>query len=80
MGTEQTAWSVVQYLVELKRLGKCCTGMQEHVEGELLQLFLSGAIQTISEPCVVLDSEGIILLWFLPGLLGRKRKVSQASD
>jgi len=75
MKTGEMKWSVVQYLGALKRMGKRCTGMQEHVEGELLDLFPPETTETIVEPCVVVDSEGIILLWFLPGLLHPKRKV-----
>jgi hypothetical protein len=68
-------WSAKQYLCELRRLGKRCTGMQEHVERELLELFPPVVTETVVEPCVVVDSEGIILLWFLPGLLNVNRKV-----
>ena len=77
MKIEQMSWSVVRYLGELKKMGKRCTGIQEHVEGRLLELFPPGPTETVAEPCVVVDSEGVILLWFLPGLLNQKRKVSR---
>jgi hypothetical protein len=76
-GIGNTAWTVHQYMVELTRLGKRCTGMQDRVEGELNDLFPPAATVAIAEPCVIVDSDGIILLWFLPGLLNKKRQVSR---
>jgi len=52
MKTGEMKWSVVQYLGALKRMGKCCTGMQEHVEGELLDLFPPETTETIVEPWI----------------------------
>jgi hypothetical protein len=39
--------------------------------------FFLAATETIAEPCLVVDSEGMILLWFLPGLVKSERQVSQ---
>jgi len=62
-------WSVWQYANALTEAGKCCMGMQPEVEQELSHLFPPNKMETISKPCVVVDSEGIVLLWFLLGLL-----------
>jgi len=75
-GIENTTWTIHQYMAELTRLGKHCTGMQDWVEQELYDLFPPAATVAIAEPCVIVDSDGIILLWFLSGLLNKKRQVS----
>jgi hypothetical protein len=59
----------------LATLGKRCTGVQEHVESELFERFPPGQTVITADPCVIIDSEGFILLWFLPGLLKPKRRV-----
>jgi hypothetical protein len=68
-------WSVVDYMEALVTMGTCCLEMNEQVERRLYQLFPPGTMEMIAQPCVVVDSEGMILLWFLPGLLHRKRQV-----
>ena len=68
-------WSVWQYANVLTEVGKHCMGMQPEVEQHLSQLFLLNKMETISKPCVVVDLEEIVLLWFLPGLLKRIRQV-----
>jgi len=50
--------------------------MQENIEERLRLLFPPSATETIAEPCLVTDSEGIILVWFLPGLLGYRKQVN----
>jgi hypothetical protein len=68
-------WSIVDYLAELGRRNKRCRGMNEQLERAMLRLFPPPESELISEPCVVVDSEGRILLWYLPSLLGLKRQV-----
>jgi hypothetical protein len=76
-GSEQMGWSVVKYVEILSRMGTRCTGVQDHIEEELRRLFPPAATETIAEPCLVVDSEGMILLWFLPGLVKSERQVSK---
>lgn len=71
-------WSVVDYMEALVTKGTRCSGMNEEVERRLRRLFPPGTTEMIAEPCVVVDSKGIILLWFLPGLLHRKRQVGRS--
>jgi len=68
-------WSIVDYLAELGRRNRRCRGTNEQLERELLRLFPPPESELISEPCVVVDSKGRILLWYLPGLMGLKRQV-----
>ena len=73
-------WSVTDYLEEPSKKGKRCTGMHEGIEQELLRLFPpEGQADRIVQPTVVVDCNGVILLWFLPGLLTSKRKVTPNS-
>jgi len=73
--SEKMNWSVADYLIALSTMGKRCTGMQPKVEERLHELFPPGATEMISEPCVIVDSEDIVLFWFLPGLLTSVRQV-----
>ena len=72
-------WSVRKYVKALTGMGKRCTGMQEHVEEELIRLFPPGRRRKLAEPCVICDTDGIILMWFLPGLLDFQRQVGRFS-
>ena len=49
--------------------------MQPKVEDRLHVLFPPVATEMISEPCLIVDSEDIVLFWFLPGLLASIRQV-----
>jgi hypothetical protein len=58
-------------------MGSRCTGQQRHVEDRLLKLFPPGVNEMVDTPCVVVDLDGVILLWYLPGLVSLKRGVSE---
>jgi len=75
VSVEKMSWSVVDYVAELNRRSKRCTGRNETLERDLLRLFPPCTTELVSVPCVVVDSEGIILLWYLPGLLCGQRQV-----
>lgn len=68
-------WSVLDYLAELGRRNKVCRGRNEKLELELLRLFPPRPSEKEYTPCVVVDVEGRILLWYLPGLLALKQQV-----
>src|ERR1700689_5139763 len=68
-------WSIVDYMAELDRRSKRCRGRNEQLERETLRLFPPSESELVSAPCVVVDSEGRVILWYLPGLLGRKCQV-----
>jgi hypothetical protein len=70
-------WLVSDYMAELRRMGSRCTGQQPDVEDRLLKMFPPGENEMVDTPCVVLDLDGIILLWYLPGLVNLKRRVSK---
>ena len=53
--------------------------MQDEIEQELLRLFPPDRTETIFAPTLVIDCNGVILLWFLPGLLNSQRKVKSIS-
>ena len=71
------SWSVVEYVEALRGMGTRCTGTQDHIENPLRERFPPAVPQHIVGPCVMVDSEGIILLWFLPGLMSLKRQVGR---
>jgi len=75
VSVEKMSWSVVDYVVELNRRSKRCIRQNETLEQDLLRLFPLCTTELVSVPCVVVDSEGIILLWYLPGLLCGQRQV-----
>jgi hypothetical protein len=68
-------WSVVDYLNSLLEKGTHCTGMQAEVERSLHDRFPPNPMETIAAPCLVVDCDDVILLWFLPGLLASPRQV-----
>ena len=72
-------WSVTEYLEVLSKKGKQCTGMQKDIEQELLRCFPPYWAETIVQPTVVVDCNGVVLLWFLPGLFNYKQKVKSSS-
>lgn len=76
---ERMTWSVTEYLEELLKKGKRCTGMQQEIEQELLRLFPPSETGTLVKPTVVVDCNGVILLWFLPGLFSFKQRVKSSS-
>jgi hypothetical protein len=76
IGSGQMSWLAADYAEALSNSGKRCTGMQENIEERLRRLFPPAATETIAEPCLVTDAEGNILLWFLPGLLGKEKQVN----
>jgi len=71
---------VIDYVAELKRRGSRCTGQNADMEADLLRLFpaIEPAV-TLYDPCLVADTEGRIMFWFLPGIVSPKRKVSRYS-
>jgi hypothetical protein len=73
--TGRTDWTVSEYIRELCWKGAHCNGRQEKLEAEMEQAFKPSKAEKISDPCVITDKEGIILLWYLPGLLSRTGQV-----
>jgi len=71
-------WSVRDYLAGLQEKGKRCSGLQEKVEESLRQMFPPGKTEKMCRPGVIVDSEGVILVWFLPGLLCSRRQVRKS--
>jgi len=72
---EVMSWSVLDYLAELSRRNKVCRGRNENLETELIGLFPPLRTGKEYTPCVVVDEEGRILLWYLTGLLALKQQV-----
>ena len=71
---------MLDYVAELRRRNKICRGRNEKLEGDLLRLFPPGPDEKEDRPCVVVDREGRILLWYLPGLLAWKQQVSDSGS
>ena len=75
--TVSTSWSAVAYAAALQSKGSRCTGQQAHIENALMNEFppLARNYQEF-KPSIILDNEGRILMWYLPGILSRTRQVS----
>jgi hypothetical protein len=71
------SWSAVDYAAALRNKGLWCTGRQDHVEILLQEQFppLGANIQEF-KPSIILDRDGQILMWYLPGILCPVRQVS----
>ena len=65
----RTDWSVTDYVEELRQSGPRCSGQNEKSEETLRTSFPSGDPGFIIEPSIDLDKDGMILLWYLPGLV-----------
>ena len=74
------SWSATDYVAELGRRYKQCRGRNEDVEAEFLRLFPAGDREFRASSYVVVDKDGRILLWYLPGLLGREHQVCAIND
>ena len=75
-----TNWLVTDYIAELQRRGKCCNGQQTKVEAEMEKMFHPCQREKIDDPCIIVDKEGVILLWYLPGMLSWSRQVCNGSN
>ena len=76
MMVEWLWWSVNQYVIELWQRGNRVSGFQKLLEEEMKSLFKPCKAELIDSPYVVVDTEGWILVWYLPGFLGPQRQVS----
>ena len=76
---ERMSWSAKAYMEELRKQGVRCTGQHEGIEEHLRHLFPPLETEFVHRPCVVVDSEGFILLWYLPRLLTSKRAVCRSA-
>ena len=71
--TERTQWSVTDYINDLRKYG-----FTELHEKRRKQKFPPcGQNELVSEGCVVADVNGVILMWYLPGLVSPRRQVSR---
>jgi len=68
--SEQTQWSVIDYIEDLQRHAGPL-----NEERRSKQFPPCGLGELEAEACVVVDVNGIILFWYLPGLLSPKRQV-----
>ena len=71
----RTKWSVHDYVAELCDIAPRCSGLQDQVERQFSDLFPAGPKEFVSSPCVVGDKDGLLLTWYLPGVLSPKRQV-----
>ncbi|KAF8952900.1 hypothetical protein BDZ97DRAFT_1767909 [Flammula alnicola] len=65
----QLPWSIREYS---RRLTACQNVRSAKLEADLMKDFrplTSGALQLIKTPCIVVDSEDNIVLWYLPDAL-----------
>ena len=70
---ERTVWSVTDYIQDLKRKGAGKLNEEKRTKA----FPACGAHKLVADPCVVVDVNGVILLWYLPGLVSPKRQVGR---
>jgi hypothetical protein len=74
-------WDATRYAHRLPRkILKPETQAAKNSEASLRSIYppqsdLETAGATISSPCIVVDMDGIILTWYLPGILNESRQV-----
>lgn len=73
-------WSAEEYS---ESLSPKQTGRNAKVESKLQEeyppLFPLGDAREISDPCTIIDKDGRVLCWYLPGLLTFERQVMQSN-
>jgi hypothetical protein len=72
----RTEWSVVDYVEALRNVGPRCTGQQDKVENKLMESFPPCESTLLSAPTVICDRDGLVMAWYLPGILSPQRQVS----
>lgn len=75
--TVHLPWSIREYS---SRLTACQNVRSAKLEADLMKDFpplTPGALQLIKTPCIVVDSEDNIVLWYLPEALTIRRHVSK---
>jgi hypothetical protein len=72
------SWDAVRYADSLTRRQ---TGKNDQFEGRLANRFPvdeENKGRFISVPCIIVDRNGVILCWFLPGALSSQRQVNNS--
>jgi hypothetical protein len=69
-------WSMQEYTDELCQNLLRCSGQNDNLEEKILQMFPPAKKEMVVSPGVITDKNGLILLWYLLGLLSRRRRVS----
>jgi hypothetical protein len=73
-------WDVTRYVEKLpKKFPKPGTDASNDREESLRRQYRPLAESTASTPCIIVDMQGIILAWYLPGVLSDYRQVSLVS-
>jgi len=70
-------WSIKDYTDYLQENSPRSTGQNERLEAEIMELYppIHSAPLFQVRPCVIVDSEGHLLVWYLPSILTLKRQV-----
>ncbi|KAF9529989.1 hypothetical protein CPB83DRAFT_734135, partial [Crepidotus variabilis] len=71
------SWSATEYV---KHLSARCTGKNKIVENKLLNKFPSLPQGNYAKPMVIRDSQGNILLWYLPSIFTMSRAAQMWKD
>lgn len=73
-------WSAEEYISELPCRPR---GFHSDVEERLANLFpplFQPPLPEMTKPCIIVDSCGVILLWYLPGILSQERQVGSLAS
>ena len=74
---DATVWSIKDYTDYLQEISPRSTGQNECLEAELTDRYppIHSPCLFQVRPCVIVDSEGHLLVWYLPSILTLKRQV-----
>lgn len=77
IGVETMEWDVTRYAEKLpKDPSKLTTNALKQKEASLRRQYPPLEGVTASTSCIIVDRHGIILAWYLPGILSNSRQVS----
>jgi len=78
---DATVWSIKDYTNYLQENSPRSTGKNEHLEAKIMKSYPPIHSPPLFQvrPCVIVDSEGYLLVWYLPSILTLKRQVGTMS-
>jgi hypothetical protein len=77
-GADQTEWDVTRFLEHAKLTKVNEAGEEAKADQKLNASYIQPNFGELSEPATILDREGKVMVWALPGVLHPNRVVRQS--